>query len=180
MAQAELEPQSPSQGLSTLWATRGTLPLLTDFLYKFENIIPFVSSKPTTVLFRLIFCDNIFFWTPAFPHLSFSVIDRSDDQRGGVFTSIIRSGTEEWIEFLGEGAASERVDMRPGLHIIKGDHTLLIVHKYPHLLVLLLKHLNELSLAFLNGAQRLEHCLMSLHLHLSCWSLLRVWSPEPS
>ena len=63
--------------------------------------------------------------------------DRSDDQRGRVFTSIIQTGTEVWIEFLSEGAASERVDMRPGLHIIKGDQTLLIVHKHPHLLGLL-------------------------------------------
>ena len=63
--------------------------------------------------------------------------DRSDDQRSIVSTSIVQTGTEKWIEFLSEGAASERVDMRPGLHIIKGDQTLLIVHKHPHLLGLL-------------------------------------------
>jgi 23S rRNA-/tRNA-specific pseudouridylate synthase len=44
--------------------------------------------------------------------------------------------TEEWIERLTKGAASNRVDMKPGFHIIVGDHTLIIINKHPHLLVL--------------------------------------------
>ena len=43
---------------------------------------------------------------------------------------------EEWIERLTEGAASSRVDMNPGLHIIEGDQTLIIINKHPHLLEL--------------------------------------------
>lgn len=35
------------------------------------------------------------------------------------------------IEFLGEGVASERVDMKAGLHIIERDLTHLIIHKHP-------------------------------------------------
>ena len=44
--------------------------------------------------------------------------------------------TEEWIERLSEGAASSRVDMNPGFHIIEGDQTLIIINKHPHLLEL--------------------------------------------
>ncbi|CAL8358192.1 unnamed protein product [Boreogadus saida] len=43
---------------------------------------------------------------------------------------------EEWIERLSEGAASSRVDMNPGFHIIEGDQTLIIINKHPHLLEL--------------------------------------------
>ena len=41
---------------------------------------------------------------------------------------------EEWIERLTEGAASSRVEMNPGFHIIEGDQTLIIINKHPHLL----------------------------------------------
>ena len=68
-----------------------------------------------------------------------SLIDRTDDQRGGVFTTIIRTGTEEWVEFLSEGAASKGVDKSCSIYIIKGDPTLLIIHKHPHLLRLRLQ-----------------------------------------
>ena len=44
--------------------------------------------------------------------------------------------TEEWIERLSEGAASSRVDMNPGFHIVEGDQTLIIINKHPHLLEL--------------------------------------------
>ncbi|CAL8342325.1 unnamed protein product, partial [Boreogadus saida] len=44
--------------------------------------------------------------------------------------------TEEWIERLSEGAASSRVDKNPGIHIIEGDQTLIIINKHPHLLEL--------------------------------------------
>lgn len=40
------------------------------------------------------------------------------------------------MEFLSEGAAREREDMRLGLDII-GDLSLLIIHKHPNLLGLL-------------------------------------------
>ncbi|CAL8234699.1 unnamed protein product [Boreogadus saida] len=43
---------------------------------------------------------------------------------------------EEWIERLTEGAASSRVEMNPGFHIIEGDQTLIIINKHPHLLEL--------------------------------------------
>lgn len=68
-----------------------------------------------------------------------SVIDRTDDQRGGVFTTIIKRGTEEWVEFLSEGAASKGVDKSCSIYVIKGDQTLLIIHKHPHLLKLTLQ-----------------------------------------
>ena len=62
------------------------------------------------------------------------LIDRWDDQGGRVFTSIMTIWTEEWIERPTEGAASSRVDMNPGFHIIEGDPTLIIINKHPHLL----------------------------------------------
>lgn len=43
---------------------------------------------------------------------------------------------EKWLEFLSEGAARERKDMRLGLDII-GDLSLLIIHKHTNLLGLL-------------------------------------------
>lgn len=63
-----------------------------------------------------------------------SLIDRTDDQRCRVFTSIISTGTEVWVEFVSEGAASKGVDQSCSTYIIKGDQTLLIIHKHPHLL----------------------------------------------
>ena len=65
------------------------------------------------------------------------LIDRWDDEGGRVVTSII-TGTwvEDWIERLTEGAASSRVEMNPGFHIIEGDQTLIIINKHPHLLEL--------------------------------------------
>ena len=63
-----------------------------------------------------------------------SVIDRTDDQRGGVFTTIIVTGIEIWIEFLSEVTASKGVDESCSTDIIKRDQTLLIIHKHPHLL----------------------------------------------
>ncbi len=61
---------------------------------------------------------------------SFIIIDRCDDQWTWVFTSIIRAWAKIWKEFFSERLSSERVDMRAGLHIIKGDQTLLIIHKH--------------------------------------------------
>ena len=49
-------------------------------------------------------------------------------------TTGVSEKAKVWVEFLSEGAASKRVDMRLSLHITKGDLTLLIVHKHPHLL----------------------------------------------
>ncbi|CAL8234669.1 unnamed protein product [Boreogadus saida] len=43
---------------------------------------------------------------------------------------------EDLIERLTEGAASSRVEMNPGFHIIEGDQTLIIINKHPHLLEL--------------------------------------------
>ena len=43
---------------------------------------------------------------------------------------------EDWIERLTKGAASSRVEMIPGFHIIEGDQTLIIINKHPHLLEL--------------------------------------------
>lgn len=63
-----------------------------------------------------------------------SLIDRTDDQRCRVFTTIIQTGTEVWVEFVSEGAASKGVDQSCSTYIIKGDQTLLIIHKHPHLL----------------------------------------------
>lgn len=63
-----------------------------------------------------------------------SVVDRGDDQRGGVFTALIKTGTEEWQEILIEGAAGIGVDKSCSIDIIKGDQTLIIIHKHPNLL----------------------------------------------
>ncbi|GLD55607.1 mitochondrial import receptor subunit TOM20 homolog [Lates japonicus] len=57
-----------------------------------------------------------------------------DPERGRVVTTIIETGTEEWVEFVSERAASEGVDHICSTNIIKGDNTLIIVHKHPHLL----------------------------------------------
>lgn len=54
-------------------------------------------------------------------HYLFCVIDSRDDQWGSVFTTSITTRVEVCIELLGEVAASERVDVRSGLYIIKGD-----------------------------------------------------------
>ena len=68
-----------------------------------------------------------------------SVTDRRDDQRSRVFTTIIRTWTKEWVEFLSEAAASKGVDKSCSINVIKGDQTLLIIHKHPHLLRLMLQ-----------------------------------------
>ena len=68
-----------------------------------------------------------------------SGIDRRDDQRSRVFTTIISTWTEVWVEFLSEAAASKGVDKSCSINVIKGDQTLLIIHKHPHLLRLMLQ-----------------------------------------
>lgn len=50
------------------------------------------------------------------------------------FTAIFSTEARDRILFLSEGGAGERVDRRPGLHIVDEDLTLLMIHKYPHLL----------------------------------------------
>ena len=47
--------------------------------------------------------------------------------------------TEVWVEFLSEAAASKGVDKSCSINVIKGDQTLLIIHKHPHLLRLRLQ-----------------------------------------
>ncbi|KAK0132960.1 hypothetical protein N1851_031668 [Merluccius polli] len=56
--------------------------------------------------------------------------------RGGEESQCPVTWTEDWIERLTKGAASSRVDMNPGFHIIEGDQTLIIINKHPHLLEL--------------------------------------------
>ena len=69
---------------------------------------------------------------------SFNIVYRTDDQRIGVLTRVTwKTRAEEWMKFLLEATASERVDMTLGLHIVEGHRALLIVHKHPHLLGLL-------------------------------------------
>ena len=68
-----------------------------------------------------------------------SVTDRRDDQRSRVFTTIITTWVEVWVEFLSEAAASKGVDKSCSINVIKGDQTLLIIHKHPHLLRLMLQ-----------------------------------------
>ena len=60
-----------------------------------------------------------------------SVIDRRDNQRSRVFTTIIKTWTEVWAEFVSEAAASKGADKSCSINIIKGDQTLLIIHKHP-------------------------------------------------
>lgn len=62
------------------------------------------------------------------------VIDRRDNQRSRVSTTVIHFGTVERMEFLSEGAASKGFEMIWILYIIKGDLTNLIVHKHFNLL----------------------------------------------
>ena len=72
-------------------------------------------------------------------HLNFAVLipnsfpNRSDDQWVWVLNIFILIKAEVGIESLSENEASERLNMRPGLHIIEGDLTLLIIHKKKHL-----------------------------------------------
>ncbi len=62
-----------------------------------------------------------------------SVIDSRDDQRSRVFTIIIKTRTKDWVEFLSEGAVSKGADQSCSINVIKGDQTLVIIHKHPHL-----------------------------------------------
>lgn len=60
--------------------------------------------------------------------------DWTDDQRSGVFPPNIMTWTEVWQEFLSEGAAAEGEDEIWSIYVIKGDPTLFVLHKHPHLL----------------------------------------------
>lgn len=63
---------------------------------------------------------------------SIGFMDNRDPERGRVVTTIIKTGTEEWAEFVGEGAAGEGVDNICGIDVVKGDQTLQIIHKHSH------------------------------------------------
>ena len=60
------------------------------------------------------------------------MIDRCDDQGGGVLAAIVEARFEYWVERLSEGAASSRVEMNHRPHLIEGDHTLVLLHPHPH------------------------------------------------
>lgn len=62
------------------------------------------------------------------------VIDRRDNQRSRVSNTVIHFVTEEWVEFLSEGAASKGFEISCNIDIIKGDLTNLIVHEHSNLL----------------------------------------------
>ena len=51
-----------------------------------------------------------------------------------MFTVPITRDTEEWVESLSEAAASDGVEKSDIVNVKKGDPTLLIIHKHPHLL----------------------------------------------
>ena len=56
--------------------------------------------------------------------------DGSNDQLGGVSATIVKTGAEDWKELLCEVTSSEGVEFRPGIHIVEGDFTLLVVDKH--------------------------------------------------
>ena len=60
--------------------------------------------------------------------------DGSNDQLGGVSAAIVKTGAEDWKELLCEVTSSEGEDVRPGIHIVEGDFTLLVVDKHSDLL----------------------------------------------
>ena len=49
------------------------------------------------------------------------MIDRCDDQGGGVLAAIVETRFEYWVERLSEGAASSRVEMNHRPHLIEGQ-----------------------------------------------------------
>ncbi len=63
----------------------------------------------------------------------FSVIDRRNDQRSRVFIITIITRIKEWVEFLSEVAVSKGADQSCSINVIKGNQTLVIMHKHPHL-----------------------------------------------
>lgn len=85
-----------------------------------------------------ILCVFSYSWVYAH-YVTLDITERTDDQRSGIFTTIIITGVEEWVEFLIEGTASKGVDKSSSIDIIEGDQTLPIIHKHTHFLRLWLQ-----------------------------------------